>query len=217
MVSHRGPLQVVFLALSSLIIALTGCAPARPLPSSASTIAAELERTLAAEAPTATATRPQHSAYPAMTLPPIKPYATPAASIRATPYIKPIPQPAVRSTKGDPTGPAIYSCALAPELAPILGIVAQPDQDFLAVWEVGNNGNRIWSKELARYAYLRGAHLQKLGETFALPKNVLPGESIRLAVDMRAPNRPGVYQTYWSLTTGPNVFCTLELKVEVRE
>ncbi len=194
--------RIYILILIVLAGLLSGCQPARPISASASTVAVEIERTLVAQAPTLTPSPP-----------PVQPPVRPDAPIQATPAIYDLSS-SVPDTGA--SGPAIYACAVAPESAPIRKAV-QARQSFNSMWLVYNTGNRDWSQQTVRYAYLRGQALQHPVSAFPLPKDVHPGKSVQLVAGMQAPDSPGNYTAFWSLTSGPDIFCTLEIQIEVAQ
>ena len=117
--------------------------------------------------------------------------------------------PVAGSTGGAPAGvtptPTVSHCknAAAPG-SPIDVTVPddtamRPGQVFTKVWQIVNVGTCTWTPDY-RIVWFSGA---RLGAAAAYPlgRKVKPGEAVNLAVDMVAPLSPGVYQSYWKLST----------------
>lgn len=73
----------------------------------------------------------------------------------------------------------------------------KPGEPFTKVWRVHNAGNCAWTKEYA-VIWFSGDLMGAPQEQF-LRTEVLPGQTIDLAVDMIAPDQPGTYQGNWKL------------------
>lgn len=78
-----------------------------------------------------------------------------------------------------------------------------PGNSFTKIWRLSNAGTCTWSKDYAA-VWFSG---EKLGDTLSLPlgREVAPGESVDIAVDMIAPNSPGTYQSNWKLRNAGGV------------
>ena len=76
----------------------------------------------------------------------------------------------------------------------------QPGEQFTKVWRVANSGNCAWTPDYM-VVWFSG---DDLGLTWvqAIGTTVAPGQTIDLAVDMAAPEMPGVYQSNWKLSNG---------------
>jgi hypothetical protein len=73
-----------------------------------------------------------------------------------------------------------------------------PGDPFTKIWRLVNIGNCTWSKQYAaRFFY--GAQMDAPSAVF-LSQEVRPGEALEIAVDMLAPQEPGVYQSNWKLS-----------------
>jgi len=122
-----------------------------------------------------------------------------ATVITPTVTVLPSPSPAL-PTAGNPT-PA-GSCDLAGAGNPIDITIPddtkmQPGQTFTKVWRLQNIGTCTWTS-----AYTAGqfsGHVMTLQMTVPLPRQVAPGETVDLAVDMVAPQTPGTFQSNWKL------------------
>lgn len=78
-----------------------------------------------------------------------------------------------------------------------------PGISFTKIWRLSNEGTCTWSKDYA-VVWFSG---EKLGDTisFTLGREVAPGESVDISVDMVAPASPGTYQSNWKLRNAGGV------------
>lgn len=111
--------------------------------------------------------------------------------------------------------PAPFACQVVKQ-DPENGEIFKPDADFDAVWTVKNTGTALWDSNEADYRYESGDEFHQI-EGYDLPKNVKPGESIDLTVDMKAPDEEGKYKTTWILHRGNHLLCTLILEINVEK
>jgi hypothetical protein len=72
-----------------------------------------------------------------------------------------------------------------------------PGESFLKIWTLRNSGTCTWTSEYSIVFY-GGARLSAPVE-LSLNKSVEPNETVNVAVDLVAPNKPGVYQGFWRL------------------
>lgn len=97
----------------------------------------------------------------------------------------------------------------------------KPGEPFTKVWRVHNAGNCAWTKEYA-VIWFSGDLMGASREQF-LSTEVMPGQTIDLAVDMIAPDQPGTYQGNWKLRNahgdlfgiGPSGVSPFWVRVEV--
>lgn len=73
----------------------------------------------------------------------------------------------------------------------------QPGEPFTKIWRFVNAGSCTWTREYS-VVWFSGDALGVENE-HRLSQSVAPGESVEIAVDMTAPNTPGVYSSYWML------------------
>jgi hypothetical protein len=88
--------------------------------------------------------------------------------------------------------------------------------DFDAVWTVKNTGTKTWDMSAVDYKYLSGTKMQKRASVYDLPKSVKPGQSIKIVVDMIAPNKVGTFTTTWGIVQGNSTLCKMPLTITVR-
>ena len=69
-------------------------------------------------------------------------------------------------------------------------------EKFVKVWRLKNIGACTWTKDYD-IVFDEGDKLS--GSTTSMPKNVSPGETVDIAIEMQAPNGKGTYKGYWRL------------------
>ncbi len=141
-----------------------------------------------------------------------------------TPTVTPSPTPTflfilatlsktpVVSTAG-PSGKD-FSCALTGQ-TPADGATMSKNESFSANWTVQNNGSTNWDSRNIDFVYASGTKFTSL-KAVDLPKSVAAGESITLKITMQAPSQPDTYKTVWTLESGKNTFCRLDLTIVVK-
>jgi hypothetical protein len=77
------------------------------------------------------------------------------------------------------------------------GTEMQPEQRFTKIWRLTNAGACTWTRDYQAIWFFG----TKLGDTTAVPltRNVPPGDSIEIEVEMIAPQIPGIYRSDWKL------------------
>lgn len=73
----------------------------------------------------------------------------------------------------------------------------EADEPFTKIWRLVNAGSCTWTAEYA--VELFSGDAMGAPKRFSLPKEVPPGASVDIAVDMNAPRKAGVYQGNWML------------------
>ncbi len=196
-----------------------GCLPfsaPTPPPVQVDAIQTIIAATAGAAATQTAAFRPSPTPLPSPTptatpTPTITPTPTPLILFPTfTPFVLPLP-----GGGGSGSGTTKdFDCVLLDQTPPD-GTVMTPKKDFDTFWTVRNSGTRTWDHGSVDFIYLRGDRLHKVAG-YDLPKDVAPGKSIQLGVDMIAPQTQGTYTTVWGLRVGHNVFCELSLTIIVR-
>ena len=94
------------------------------------------------------------------------------------------------------------------------GTQFKPGTLFTKTWRVKNTGTCTWTTDYS-IVFTAGDHLN--GQTTRMPKNVQPGDTVDISVNMAAPNANGSYNGYWQLRSqyGYNFGQTLWLKIKV--
>lgn len=72
-----------------------------------------------------------------------------------------------------------------------------PNERFSKIWRLKNIGTSTWTTEYA-LVYVSG-HLLSGSPVVPMPKEVPPGETVDIAVDLVAPLEPGIFQSNWKL------------------
>jgi hypothetical protein len=77
------------------------------------------------------------------------------------------------------------------------GTEMQPGQRFSKIWRLTNAGACTWTRDYQAIWFFG----TRLGDTTAVPltRNVAPGESTEIEVEMVAPQNPGTYRSDWKL------------------
>jgi hypothetical protein len=77
------------------------------------------------------------------------------------------------------------------------GTEMQPGQRFTKIWRLTNAGACTWTRDYQAIWFFG----TRLGDTTAVPltRNVAPGESTEIEVEMAAPQNPGTYRSDWKL------------------
>lgn len=99
--------------------------------------------------------------------------------------------------------------------------VMSPGVAFTKIWRIKNIGSCTWTTAYS-VAHFSGEQMSAPAKVF-LANQVPPGESIDIAVDMRAPGSPGKYQSNWKMSNpgntlfgiGPNGSSPFWVRVEV--
>lgn len=72
-----------------------------------------------------------------------------------------------------------------------------PGQVFTKIWRLVNRGSCTWNRDY-QVVWFSGDRLSSAVQQ-PLPGTVRPGESVDIAVDMTAPQEPGLYTSFWML------------------
>ena len=89
-------------------------------------------------------------------------------------------------------------------------------EDFDAVWTVKNNTGKTWDLSSVDYKLVSGTEMQKYGKSFDFKTTVKSGETVKIVVDMLAPNTAGTYTTTWAIVEGSTTLCSLPITVVVK-
>jgi hypothetical protein len=109
--------------------------------------------------------------------------------------------------------PAPATCSVT-SVAPTAALDKRADFD--AVWTVKNTSSVTWEMSSVDYGYLSGTKMHKHSSRYDMTQSVKPGESVKITVDMTAPDQSGWYTTSWALLQSSTNLCTLSLDVRVR-
>lgn len=122
------------------------------------------------------------------------------------PPMPPVPVPVpVRRSFVPPPPPAprgpLWARLVSDETIPE-GTKVKPGEQFTKIWRIENNGGVAWPSGCVVVA-VGGQTLSDFEASEALPA-VQPGQSISVAVDMRAPQEPGEFTSFWRLAENNN-------------
>ncbi len=212
---------VLTILVSACDLAGTPQAPAAPTQDVAPTLDAvrtsAVQTAAADQAMQATATQPPPAATLAATAtelpsPTLVPTLPPADTLAPTPA--PTNTRAVVVSNATPI-PADYDCSVT-SVSPVYLAEFAPRGEMDGKWTVKNTGAKTWGAPDIDVAYQSGEKMQQYKDLYNLSKDVAPGESIDIVVDMLAPASTGIYRTTWGLERGSSAFCTFNLTIQVK-
>ena len=111
--------------------------------------------------------------------------------------------------------PADYTCSVTASSPAYLAQFA-PYGEMDGKWTVKNTGSKSWGSTDVDVSYVSGENMAQYEDSYNLAKDVSPGASIDIVVDMLAPATPGIYKTTWGLVRSGSAFCMLNLTIEVK-
>ena len=80
-----------------------------------------------------------------------------------------------------------------------------------------NDGSATWKPATVDFVYLSGPKFQKNSSTIYLTKDILPGQSVKLLVDMVATSARGMQNINWALEQGSGAyFCYVGVTVKIK-
>jgi polar amino acid transport system substrate-binding protein len=126
------------------------------------------------------------------------------------PQVLPTPTPAPTSTPAPP--PACEDGLVFVKDLTQEGDM-KPGQAFTKGWQVRNSGTCTWNTGY-QLVFVSGAKMG--GEPVAVTRDVKPGETYDVQVNLIAPLKPGTYQGLWQMQNGQGVAFGERLKVNVR-
>jgi hypothetical protein len=97
---------------------------------------------------------------------------------------------------------------------PTTSVSAGSDQDV--TWTVKNNSTRTWNLSSVDYKYVSGSKFYNEKDRYDLRQTVKPGETVKVIVDVTAPNTAGSYTTNWALVEGSSTICSLSYTLRVK-
>lgn len=93
--------------------------------------------------------------------------------------------------------------------------VIAPGAAFEVIWQIANIGKKTWFSSDVDYRFSSGAKLHKQS-IYDLESSVMPGTTVDIKVNMKAPNEPGTYTTNWKINIGKDSFCPMDLTILVK-
>ena len=126
------------------------------------------------------------------------------------PQVLPTPTPAPTSTSAPPPA-CVDGLALVKHLTQESDM--KPGQAFTKGWQIQNTGTCTWDTNY-RLVFVSGYKMG--GEPVAVARQVNPGETYDLQINLIAPPRPGSYQGVWQMENGQGKAFGERLKVSVK-
>lgn len=102
-----------------------------------------------------------------------------------------------------PTNTPAAVCNQAAFIADITipdGTLMSKGQNFTKTWRLKNSGTCSWTSSYT-VVFISGTNLAAKN-TYSLPKQVNPGDSVDISIPMQAPNTNGTYQSNWMIQPG---------------
>ncbi len=124
-----------------------------------------------------------------------------AIVITATPTFTPTPdaaQPTATNTSAPATARPVAVCNQATFVTDVTvkdGTQMSKGEDFTKTWRIRNSGTCTWDDDYT-VVYEGGTNLASKS-SFALPKEVKPGETVDISIAMEAPDENGTYRSEW--------------------
>lgn len=112
-----------------------------------------------------------------------------------------------------PTAPTTKSCEL---ISVIPNRSVSPRADLDVIWTIKNTSGKDWDMASVDYKFVSGEKIYKHAAVYDLPQTVKAGETIKIVVDMIAPDKAGTYYTNWAVVSGSTTLCALPLTLTVR-
>lgn len=122
--------------------------------------------------------------------------------------LTPSPTPTRRPPTSTPLPPTAtpLPCNVAQFIADITipdGEIMETSKPFTKIWGLKNVGSCIWTEDFT--VVFASGDPMSAPEFTVLPKVVLPGEYVNVAVDMKVPDQPGSYIGHYQLKTDEGV------------
>jgi len=114
----------------------------------------------------------------------------------------------------DTATPYKYFCEISVD-KPLDGGLVDYGSNFDGQWVIRNGGTDTWDRTQVEARYITGTKLQTKDDFVMLSRNVEPGSSIRLSLDMTAPSDVGTYYATWGLMTGDTVICRWTFAIRI--
>jgi hypothetical protein len=154
---------------------------------------------------------------PSATLPPLTATVQPVVKKTRTP-IAPTPtgtKKAAAANTPSPTANA-YHCFIT-SLSPTSGTSITKGKNFDLKVTFINDGSATWKPSTVDFTYLSGPKFQKSSSTIKLTQDILPGQSVKLVVDMAATSEKGTQAINWALEQPTGAyFCYVGVTVRIK-
>ncbi|MGD0004066.1 MAG: NBR1-Ig-like domain-containing protein [Anaerolineaceae bacterium] len=107
-----------------------------------------------------------------------------------------------------------YSCEISVD-KPLDGSMVDYGSNFNGQWIIMNDGTEPWDHTRVQARYITGTKLQTKKDFVNLPRDVNPGSSVNLSLDMTAPSDVGTYYATWGLMEGDTVICRWTFAIRI--
>jgi hypothetical protein len=181
---------------------LSACAPATPVSTTTPDLnpfRTEVAATVLAQVTQDLGRTPSASPIPSPTATPPPSEAPPTEADTSTPAqtdtVTPGPQETLVSGTPETTGTATTDLAEWVSQSIADGTVFEPGETFTIVWTLKNTGTSTWTPDYL-LRYYSGNAFGAQQEIF-LDRDVLPGDTIDIAINMKAPTALGEYRSDW--------------------
>jgi hypothetical protein len=222
----RAKLRLFFTFLSIFLL-LAACGPASPAQDAESVLETMVAATVRAlpsttpipASPTATATiyltatRATPTDWPTET-----PFPTFTQFVMPTPLASFTPQKEYSPPKinlKNRQGNDQYACVVAGQ-SPGNSFIASPGQTFSVGWIIYNAGSEGWDNNSIDVVLRTGEDIALAGNRIDIGSTVPSGVTSTVKITVKAPNKPGEYQTKWALARGDQFFCRFSFSFVVR-
>lgn len=105
------------------------------------------------------------------------------------------------------TQPATTTCNMAAFISDVTipdNTEMSPGKTFTKTWRLKNIGTCTWNKNY-KLVFVSGDQMGGLDSVAFTTKNISPGESVDVSVDLKAPNNAGTFTGYWKLRSDEKV------------
>ena len=216
-------IKIILLPALAALVALAGCnLPAMGLPHASASSTATANAMVATVA--AAQTEAVQSVYQTLTQAAgLTPSATLSAlTATAQPTLKSKTKLAATATKKAAAtkapSPTVnpYHCFIT-SVSPLSGSSISKGKNFDLKVTFRNDGSETWTPATVDFVYLSGPKFQKSSSTVKLTGDILPGQSVKLVVDMTANSSRGTQAINWALEQGSGAFfCYVGITVTIK-
>ncbi len=134
--------------------------------------------------------------------------------VASTPSATAVPAATMTASPAAPTGPELACRVLSQSIRN--GSKFAPKEHFDISWMIKNTGTAAWEPGIVDLAYAGGTRMYHF-QPVPLPHSSPPGDIIALSADMIAPQTPNDYNMIWSLRSGDQYFCRIDVVIRVRQ
>lgn len=135
---------------------------------------------------------------------------TPVPPTPTNTYVAPTIAPTITNT------PVTYACRIE-EQSPAYGADFPRKADFDGNWKVKNTGSPTWEASQVDIKYIGGTKFQRDVDIIDLGADVAKDGTVRVIVDMVAPDQLGRFSTTWAIVQGGSTLCVMSLTIDVTE